>query len=135
MSMVSKTVDKVANSIMNADGKESIIKIHNYVYENPRLKNRKDLKYERVGVYMLDGLGSYQFDNVTRKEGYELDPKAVEPLPTRINEKVFVRALNLFYSVFNRNAGMNIIICKEVGKKNYRVAYLEVAASVDVWAF
>lgn len=139
-SVVSKrerTVNRVVHMLMNPYNQEDIsCSEGGYVYTNKRLEEKivkGELKTEHVGIQLAGGARWY-FANKTRKEGYYLNPDSTTPLPTEINEKRYVKALNLLDSVL-RGACVNIIITKEPGTQKYKIAYLMIVKRNKVWVF
>lgn len=104
---------------------------------NPNTIQVKVGEVERVGLSRT-GNRCWQFDNITRKEGYQLNVFSTQPLPTRINEKLFIDTMEKLYAETDWGIyGVNLYITKLPRKKNWSVIGLKFLRTGfdSVWSF
>lgn len=125
-------------------GEEGIVPINDNMFVSSnyydRLVVKKDLQFvEKVGISFLgsyNGKNRWQFNNSTRKEGYELDSNATQYLPTRINEGNYIKAMNILFTVIDVNKyGVNILLTKEKYHKNWSAVYVRIVPFSNLFAF
>lgn len=78
----------------------------------------------------------WYINNITRLEGYNLDPDADQPLPFNIDEGLLQKGLETIFSVMDRSSfGINIVVVKVPNKTDYRIGYINIVSIDAVWEF
>lgn len=129
---------RAVNILINSDGKEKDnIVVSNMIFGNCRLqRNLYDIPLcfrEKVGV-SREG-DDWVFNYVKRRGCFRLSQAPIHALPTRVNEKEFIKAFDYLRIVYGDNAGFNMQLVKEPKKVNYRVVSVEIVPKSAIWHF
>lgn len=126
-----EVVEKAVNIIMNPMGNYTIRNDDN-VFVRSDFSSNED--YELVGIY--NSCGDYNLNNITRLEVYWLDADAKRSLPTKINEREYIKALDLIFTVYDKDKyGVNIHLAKDKSSDTYSAVRLEIVSEDEVYVF
>lgn len=140
MNVVGNLMEKSALELMDLQKTPELMLMQGYAFRRmtPNALGAGIVEGPEKFSLLYDRPGVWQLSNVTRPEGYELDPNSIDPLPTPINEKKFIDVME---NVYKRSNGMiygvNMVMARFPIKVNWTVVECKFlrAGMDDPWVF